>query len=115
MHKAWFSSKLRFAVMKEPHGLEMFMDSVRVFRAVNYEEAFKRALEEGRGDEKTYFNSEGHRVAWKLAEVVSLDRIGDELMDGQEIYSEPIFAMADPAMAFEHEFYPEASTPTQTR
>jgi hypothetical protein len=111
----WFSAKLRYAVLTEPVGLQMYMDSVRLFRATDYDLAFRRVLDDGLKDEKSYSNADGQRVLWKLASIISLDRIGEHLSDGQEVYSEPITVTSDDMVPFEHEFHPEASEPTQTR
>jgi hypothetical protein len=111
----WFSTKLRYAVLREGAGLQFYMDSVRVLRAADYEHAFRRALAEGLRDEKAYTNADGQRVLWKLASIISLDRIGEDFADSQEVYSEPVKVTEDHAVPFQHEFHPETSTPTQTR
>lgn len=111
----WFSAKLRYAVLKEPVGLQMYMDSICLFRATDYDQAFQRALDYGIKDEKSYSNADTQRILWKLASIISLDRIGEDLQDGQEICSEPIDVPADQILPFGHEFHPEASKPTQTR
>jgi hypothetical protein len=113
----WFSSKLRYAVLDESEGFQFYMDSVRLFRALDYDDAFARALKIGLNCEKEYRNERGDRVAWRLASIVSLDKLPAELEDGQEVYSEPIEADSNPTVSigFDTELRPDLSTPTQTR
>jgi hypothetical protein len=111
--KDWYSAKLRFAVLIESKGLDGYMDSLLLFRADDFVGAFQRALDLGRRREVTYLNSEGHSVAWRLAEVVSLDVIRVESLDGAEVYSEPVVHQ-DPNVPMETDFHPELSQPTQT-
>jgi len=86
----WFSTKIRYAVLVESTGLLHYMDSVRLLKAVDFRNAFQRALEAGLKGEKAYANADGKQVRWKLASIISLDWIGDQPADGQEVYSEPV-------------------------
>ena len=115
IERVWFSAKLRYAVLAERRGLRFYMDSVRLFRAEDYDQAFLRALDIGREGEQHYANADGEAVMWKLALVVSLDKIGSVIEDNQEVYSEPIEVSEAISEAFDREFHPEASQPTQTR
>jgi len=108
----WFSAKLRYAILIEPTGLHRYSDSVFVFKSTDFEAAFRRALQIGREQEEEYLNSDGNRVRWKLASVISLDGL-QELIDGAEVYSEPVPANGA-EIPFDHQFRPEESTPTQT-
>jgi hypothetical protein len=105
---------MRYAVLVESTGLLHYMDSVRLLKAVDFRNALQYALEAGLKDEKTYANGDGKQVRWRLASIISLDWIGDQLADGQEVYSEPVDVSEDQVVAFEHEFHPETSQPTQT-
>lgn len=110
----WFSTKMRYAVLVESTGLLHYVDSVWLLKALDFGNAFQRALEVGLKNEKAYTNGDGKEVRWKLASIISLDWIGEEFVDGQEVYSEPVIGQEDRAVPFEYEFHPETSNPTQT-
>lgn len=110
----WFSTKVRLVLLLEEQGATRYMDSVFTFRATDFQGAFERALELGRGQEQTYANAEGRRVAWRLVRVVSLDQIASESLDGAEVYSEPVPLPEGEVIPFAAEFEPEKSAPTQT-
>ena len=46
--------------------------------ASDWDSAFQRALEIGRGLERSYSNSDGEQVTWRLRETRTLDEIGGE-------------------------------------
>jgi hypothetical protein len=110
----WFSSKLRTVCLVERHGATRYMDSVFLFRATDFETAFRRALDIGRSQEQGYTNADGERVVWKFVKVVSLDQLPKEDLDGAEVYSEPVSLGAGEMMPFESHFEPEQSRPTQS-
>jgi hypothetical protein len=112
MSAKWFSAKLRYAVLIESKGLDGYMDSVFLFQGSEFEDAFQRAVAIGRKREQEYFNGDRQRVRWRLASIVSLDILPD-FLDGAEIYSEPVPAAGE-RIAFDYEFHPERSSPTQT-
>jgi hypothetical protein len=113
IREAWFSARLRFAILIETQGLAQYSDSVYVFRSSDFETAFQKALEIGRAGERAYANGAGQRVEWKLAEVISIDIVRADSLDGAEVYSEPVWG-SDPSLSLEHEFHPELSMPNQT-
>ena len=53
-------------------------------------------------------------MMWKLAEIVSLDMIAAESLDGVEVYSEPVELALGEAFLLDVEWHPERSQPTQT-
>ena len=109
----WFSARIRLVSLVEPGGGSLYMDSVILFRAVDFPDAQERAVAIGRAREESYVNADGNRVHWKLVEVISLDVVGPEIADGAEVYSE--FTEVEPgAVPMDAEFTPEASTPTQS-
>lgn len=110
----WFSTKVRLVLLLEEEGATRYMDSVFIFRASDFQGAFQRALELGRGQEQSYRNAEGQRVQWKLVRVISLDQIQSESLDGAEVYSEPVALSEGDSIPFAAEFEPEKSAPTQT-
>ncbi len=109
----WFSSKVRLVVLLETQGASRYADSVFLFRAADFDEAFQRALALGRAQEEEYTGGEGERVRWRLKEILSLDVLDDEL-DGVEVYSEPVTLAPGEAYPFDATFEPEKSQPTQT-
>ena len=110
----WFSAKLRFVCLIEGHGATRYMDSVFIFQATDFQPAFEKVLKLGRTREEQYSNEAKEIVAWRLAFVISLDRLGSELSDGAEIYSEPVPLQAGESIPFDAVFEPENSRPTQT-
>ncbi len=110
----WFSANLRVACLIEGIGLTRYTHSVHVFQAEDFAEAMRRALDIGTGHEEEYANADGRRVRWRLAAVISLDLVGDDLTDGAEVYSEPVEVGSDVKIDFDYEFHPEQSKPTQT-
>jgi len=109
----WFSSKIRLACIIEPKGLHRFMDSIYVFQSTDFDDAFKKALDIGRSQERSYFNDANELVSWRLKEIISLDLIRPQSLDGAEVYSEPV----EPALSDRrptYVFHPEDSRPTQT-
>ena len=110
----WFSTKIRMVCLIEPNGAQRYMDSVFVFQSEDFDVAFRRALDVGRGQEKEYLNADGKRVKWRLKEIISLDILEVESLDGVEGYSEPVNLNDTEAIPFDADLHPEASRPTQT-
>jgi hypothetical protein len=75
---------------------------------------FRRALNIGKSQEKSYLNAEDQLVVWKVKEIVSLDLIQTQSLYGAEVYSEPAELLPGDLVSFDHEFHPEDSHPTQT-
>jgi len=90
------------------------MDCVHIFRAEEWDDALQRAIVLGREHEKEYRNAEGHAVRWRLMEVVSLDLIRSETLDGAEVHSTLTEIPSADAVAFDATFNPEESRPVQT-
>lgn len=114
MTNQWFSSKLRLVCLIEGKGATRYQDSVYLFRADEFEEAFQRALDLGRACEESYLNPDNKRVYWRLKEIISLDIITADQLDGAEVYSEPVPLEEGVEISFDASFSPEASRPTQT-
>ena len=110
----WFSAKVRLVCLIEPTGAMRYMDSIYVFRSVDFQTAFKRALELGKSQERSYLNADQKKVMWKLAEIISLDMIASESLDGVEVYSEPVDLSPGETFSVDVELHPERSEPTQT-
>lgn len=110
----WFSTKVRLVCLIASMGAVRYMDVVYVFRGTDFQTAFKRAVELGKCQEKSYHNADGKEVVWKLVEILSLDLVQAESLDGAEVYSEPVDLAAGESYDFDTEFHPERSAPTQT-
>ncbi len=111
----WFSSKIRLICLVEGLGGLRYMDSIFLFQSPNFDSAFLKAIELGKKQEEEYKNSDNLLVKWKLKEIISLDTIQQNSLDGAEVYSEPVELHKDtPSYNFLQEFSPEESNPTQT-
>jgi len=114
---AWYSARLRIAIVVEGAGVWQYMECVHVFLAAGWPVAFERALVLGRAHEKEYSNTDGRLVRWRLNEILTLDLLSVAEIDGAEVYSE--FTDAGPAdsadgSAFDRTLHPEQSQPRQT-
>lgn len=109
----WFSTRIRLACVIEPKGVQRFMDSIYVFRSTDFDDAFRKALDIGRSQEKNYLNDADELVEWRLKEIISLDLIRSQSLDGAEVYSEPVEPAASDFPS-DNVFHPEDSHPTQT-
>ena len=85
---------------------------VHIFRANDWEDAFARTLELGRGHEQDYTNGEGELVRWRLDRILTLDRIRARKLDGAEVFSSMSEVSGGPS--FDAEFNPEAHEPGNT-
>lgn len=112
--KHWFSAKVRLICLIENKGATRYMDSLLLFRAADFASAFDRALSLGKNREQAYENEEHLRVVWRLVEVISLDQLATDDLDGTEVYSEPVALTPGGSISFDTEFKPERSRPTQT-
>lgn len=95
----WFSTKIRLVGLLEPGGATGYRDSIFLIRAADFDDAFRRALEVGRAEERTYVNANGVNLRRALAEVISVDWLGEQLEDGKEVYSEPSTSRSIPSSA----------------
>jgi len=119
MKENWFSSKIVFGVLEEGVGSNLFMKSIIIFKAKDFEDAFKKALDLGKEMEQEYLNGENKGVRWRLKEISTLDIILDfqkkQSLDGVEVYSEPHLLKPEESIdSFEVIYNPEKSKPTQT-
>jgi hypothetical protein len=110
----WFSTKLRFAVMMEPDGASLLYDCVHLLRAGDFAAAFEKAVRIGEASQQEYLNWDGRRVQWRLMEVLSLDIIPSDDLDGRVVHAEPIQLDDNRMLPFGATFSPRASKPTQT-
>ena len=106
--REWFRTHLRWAVMVEgKEGLRRWVESVYIFLSEGYDAALRQALEIGRRREGGH--QEGRRwVETRLAEVVTLDRLGDNQTEFEVGLGEK---KPSESLAFDHVFNPEGATP----
>lgn len=113
-NEEWYSAKLRLVCLVEEEGAVQYRDTVILFKGESFEHAFRRALEIGAGQEAEYLNGAGLRVLWRLKEILTLDFVSDNDLDGVEVSSDPVELAEDESYAFDAEFVPESSETTQT-
>ena len=109
----FYSARLLFIILvadgpgrKRNH----YDNSVVVFRARDFDHAFERALELGRGRETDYKNDKGQRVRWSLVKVFNLDWVG-RTVDGKEVASWLHHHTGKERIPPDHVFHPERSKP----
>jgi hypothetical protein len=106
----WHSAKVRMARMVESHGCDGLVDHVIVYRAL-IDSWLEPALAIGRSLERTE-HDEG-RVEWRLAEVLTIDVLVNQNLDGAEVHSQFIDMVPEDGVPFGTEPHPEASTPVR--
>lgn len=111
----WFSAKVRLVCFVESAGARYYMDVIHVFRAVDWQDAMQRAIALGRDHEQTYTNADGHKVSWRLKEVLTLDMLLAPVLDGAEVNSALLEIPPGEAESLvEDSLRPQDSQPTQT-
>lgn len=116
MSMDFYSARLLFIILvddRKPKKKNHFDESVVVFRASDFKDAFKRALRLGKNQETSYRNNKGQQVRWVLTNVLSLDCVG-KTIDGKEISSKLHYRTLLKPIPAGKQFYPEKSKPTQT-
>ena len=106
----WFSATLRFAFFTEDSRYFQAEVSVYTFKAVDHASALDRALQIGRGAERSYVNALDVRVRKAFVEVETLNMLGDEL-EGVEVFYWPGQEQDESPYPWDHTFAPERSTP----
>jgi Domain of unknown function (DUF4288) len=89
-------------------------DEVFLVQAADRDRAFARALELGRSKEETYISGDGQTVVWLFAEVLTLDQVQADHLDGAEVFSKVSSVPPGSETASKLVFNPEESTPGQT-
>jgi len=104
----WFRAKIRWAVMVEGReGLRCWEEAIHIFTSKDQDTAFQHALQIGRTQQGCH--SEGRRwVEKRLAKVVTLDDLGEELKDFEVTW---YGKKATEHLTFEHVFDPEGTKP----
>ena len=86
---------------------------VHVVEAINFEDAFKKALKVGRGEETEYKNELGERVKWKFLEIEEIRTLGADLR-GKEISSKLEGYYPENELNILDQFRPEDSQPMRS-
>ena len=109
--REWFRAHLRWAVMvcgKE--GLRRWEESVFIFLSENRDSAAAQALQFGREQEGAR-GERGQNVQTRLAEIVSLDRLGS----GQSEFEVRLGSRKPSVrLPFEHVFDPQGKLPPES-
>jgi hypothetical protein len=87
MERQWFSAKARL-LCKVGGVANSIWNSVFVFRAEGWDPARERALQLGQEAEDKYINADGQEVVFTLLEIETLDKVGNKMEDGSEVFSQ---------------------------
>ena len=115
--RQWYQARIRWAEMVQGRGIRHWEEGLYLFRSESREVAFQRALEIGEGGQSGGEEETRRRTRWvetRLAEVVTLDCLGDEL----EVEPLEVHWMRLPAtekIAFDHQFEPSKKAPATGR
>jgi hypothetical protein len=86
----WFSASLFFKSERSRTKNEkvLWEESICLVRANTYDEALKKAVQNGRKIKVNYKTNEGDMLAWKFVKVERIFMIDENrLMDGTELFS----------------------------
>lgn len=114
--KDFYSARLLYVIMVHEgtaRRRNLHDESVIVFRAKDFQDAFQRALELGRAQETEYKNGKGQKVRWVLAEITTLDFIGRKI-DGKEVSSRLHDRVGRKRISSGQKFRPERSKPNNS-
>jgi hypothetical protein len=117
--RQWYRARIRWAEMVEGRGIRHWEEGLYLFRSLDREAAFQRALEIGEGGQSGGEEETRRRTRWvetRLAEVVALDCLGPELTEDEEpLEVHWVRLLAPEKIAFEHKFEPAKKAPTERR
>ena len=82
-----------------------------IFKAMDFEDAFQKALRLGKDQEHQYKNGDGADVRWVLNAVEALYFLGDDL-DGIEVGSVMDVYHPNSPLKFDQDFSPEIKPPS---
>ena len=105
----WFQARLRWAVMKEGHGLDHWLEAEHIFQSDSRQAAFAEALRIGHSREYVVVPDRGGRpFEHRLAEVVYLEEKGPA-----PTFFDVSLGMikATESLGFDHEFKPDERMP----
>lgn len=114
--RQWYRARIRWAEMVEGRGLRHWQEGLYLFRSLDEDAAFERALEIGEGGQGGGEEECGRGTRWvetRLVEIVTLDCLGDELDDGPlEVHW--IRLRATERIGFGHRFEPAKKRPARS-
>ena len=112
----YYSARLLFIILIDdgkPRKRNRCDESIVVFKARDFEDAFRRAVEIGRENETDYLNYDGQKVRWAFVAVDGLDHVG-KTVDGMEVASKLHYRTSKQPVPFRRRFHPERSKPVQS-
>ncbi|HVU26861.1 MAG TPA: DUF4288 domain-containing protein [Verrucomicrobiae bacterium] len=116
MNLEFYSARLLFIILVDdgkPKKKNHFDESIIVFRAKNFSDAFKRAIRLGKTQETNYLNDKKQRVRWTLVDILNLDCVGNKI-DGKEVASRLHYRRQKKPIPTNKKFHPESSKPEQS-
>jgi hypothetical protein len=117
--RQWYQARIRWAEMVEDRGIRHWQEGVYVYRSEDREAAFRRALAIGEAGQSDGYQGTGQRARWvetRLAEVVTLDCLGDELeVEPLEASQLRLRRPTREKIEFEYEFEPAQKAPPTSR
>ena len=111
--RQWYRARIAWAEMVEGRGIRHWEEGVYLFRSQDREAAFQRALEIGEGGQSGGEEETRRRTRWvetRLAEVMTLECVGDEL-DDEPLEVQWVRLPATERIAFDHKFEPAKKVP----
>jgi len=111
--RQWYRARILWAEMVEGRGIRHWEEGLYLFRSDDREAAFQRALEIGEGGQSGGEEETRPHTGWvetRLAEVVALDCLGDELEE-EPLEVHWIRLPATEKIAFAHKFEPAKKVP----
>ncbi len=83
----WYLAKFVFRIVcGDGQHTAQFDEQLRLVRATDKEEAFRKAQEMGKKEQETFFNRKEQLVQWQFINISEL-YVLSELIDGAELYS----------------------------
>ena len=115
--RQWYQARIRWAEMVQGRGIRHWEEGLYLFRSEGREAAFRRALEIGEGGQSGGEEQTRRRTRWvetRLAEVVTLDCLGDDLEE-EPLEVHWLRSPATEKIAFDHKFEPIKKMPPESR
>ena len=111
----FYSARLLYVILvdRAPKKKTHYDESVIVFKATDFSDAFTKALSIGKANQAKFKNQYGEGVRWSLVEITTLDRVGPKI-DGAEVASRLHPRTSHQAIRFEQKFKPEKSKPSES-
>jgi hypothetical protein len=111
----YYSARLLYVILvdRAPKKKNHYDESVIVFKATDFSNAFAKALSIGKANQAKFKNQYGEGVRWSLVEITTLDRVGPRI-DGVEVASRLHPRTSARAIEFKQKFKPEKSKPSES-